>query len=270
MSVAFLPGIAALLALVPALFFGRPGQDTRSRTVFWLSLAAAAIGPGSFAALQLAGGWRTGLGHALWLAIAASATLFVLVAARVEAARRLAPLLAGYLLLVGILAMAWLHVPSRPLRAPDWSAWLLLHVAVAVVAYALVTLAAVAGIAITLQERALRLKAPTRFTRSLPAIAEGEGLQFGLLAAAEALLGLTVVSGIVVNRILGHGWLGIDHKTVLSLLAFALIGGLLLLHLRLGISGRRAARLGLGAYLLLTLAYPGVKLVTDVLIAPRL
>ncbi len=34
-----------------------------------------------------------------------------------------------------------------------------------------------------------------------------------------------------------------------------------------GIRGRRAARWALLAYLLLTLAYPGVKFVTDVLMA---
>jgi 2C-methyl-D-erythritol 2,4-cyclodiphosphate synthase len=60
--------------------------------------------------------------------------------------------------------------------------------------------------------------------------------------------------------------LAFDHKTVLSLLAFAIIGALLVLQFRSGLRGRRAARLVLAAYLLLTLAYPGVKLVTDVLI----
>jgi ABC-type uncharacterized transport system permease subunit len=44
------------------------------------------------------------------------------------------------------------------------------------------------------------------------------------------------------------------------------IGILLLARYRNGIRGRRAARLALLAYLLLTLAYPGVKFVTDVLI----
>jgi ABC-type uncharacterized transport system permease subunit len=41
---------------------------------------------------------------------------------------------------------------------------------------------------------------------------------------------------------------------------------LLLVHRRGGISGRRAARYVLFTYLLLTLAYPGVKFVTDVIV----
>jgi ABC-type uncharacterized transport system permease subunit len=39
------------------------------------------------------------------------------------------------------------------------------------------------------------------------------------------------------------------------------------LHYRSGLRGRRAARVVLVAYLLLTLAYPGVKFVTDVLLS---
>ena len=56
-----------------------------------------------------------------------------------------------------------------------------------------------------------------------------------------------------------------DHKTVLSIGAFAIIGALLLAHHKTGMRGRKAARLALLAYLLLSLGYVGVKLVTDVL-----
>ena len=61
-------------------------------------------------------------------------------------------------------------------------------------------------------------------------------------------------------------FLALDHKTLLSFLAFGVIGLLLILHHRSGLRGRRATRLVLLAYLLLTLAYPGVKVVTDLLI----
>jgi ABC-type uncharacterized transport system permease subunit len=59
----------------------------------------------------------------------------------------------------------------------------------------------------------------------------------------------------------------LSHKTLLAVLAFLVIGLLLLLHYRSGLRGRRAARVVLVAYLLLTLAYPGVKFVTDVLLS---
>ena len=57
-----------------------------------------------------------------------------------------------------------------------------------------------------------------------------------------------------------------DHKTVLSVLTFVIIGVLLLLNRGSGLRGRRAARIVLLAYLLIALAFPGVKFVTDVLI----
>jgi ABC-type uncharacterized transport system permease subunit len=38
-------------------------------------------------------------------------------------------------------------------------------------------------------------------------------------------------------------------------------------HFWIGIRGRRAARIVLLAYLLITLAYPGVKFVTDVVLS---
>ena len=60
--------------------------------------------------------------------------------------------------------------------------------------------------------------------------------------------------------------LAFDHKTILTITAFTLIAGVLLLHFRTGMRGRKVARLALAAYLLLTLGYPGVKFVTDILL----
>jgi ABC-type uncharacterized transport system permease subunit len=58
-----------------------------------------------------------------------------------------------------------------------------------------------------------------------------------------------------------------NHKTVFALSAFLVIVLLLFLRAKSGLRGRRAARLLLLAYLLISLAYPGVKFVTDVILA---
>jgi ABC-type uncharacterized transport system permease subunit len=120
--------------------------------------------------------------------------------------------------------------------------------------------------AVFLQERALKRKQPTSLTGLLPSIAGGEALELRLLAAAELVLGLGIVTGMALQVLTTDRLLLFDHKTLLSLLAFAVIGALLILRHRSGLRGRRAARLVLLAYLLLTLAYPGVKFVTDVLL----
>jgi len=262
-------GLSAVATLVPVALVPRgmsPQRTDRAGPAYWGALALAVCGPSALVLLQQGDGWRTGVAAALWLGVAVSIILFALLACASGAMRRLTPILAGYLVLIGVVALLWEQAPERPLRGSTRPIWLEIHIAVALIGYGLLTLAAVAGIGAVFQERALRTKQLNGFTRSLPSIAEGERLQTRLLMAVEALLALTLVTGVVVNRAAGAGWLVLDHKTVLSLLAFAVIGALLLLHFRFGLSGRRAARFGLMAYLLLTLAYPGVKFVTDVVI----
>ncbi len=96
-------------------------------------------------------------------------------------------------------------------------------------------------------------------------MAESEALEVAFLAAAEAVLALGVTSGMAAEHFRHATLLPFDHKTVLSLAAFAVIGALLVARRVNGLRGRRVARWALLAYLLLTLAYPGVKFVTDVL-----
>jgi ABC-type uncharacterized transport system permease subunit len=83
----------------------------------------------------------------------------------------------------------------------------------------------------------------------------------------EGVLSIGLVTGMILAYRETGQILPFDHKTVLSIAAFVVIAGLLVAHYRSGMRGRRAARVVLLAYLLLTLGYPGVKFVTDVLMA---
>ncbi|MCH8810113.1 MAG: cytochrome c biogenesis protein CcsA [Proteobacteria bacterium] len=91
-------------------------------------------------------------------------------------------------------------------------------------------------------------------------------LEVRLLGVSEAVLALGIATGMARQFLSSGRLLVFDHKTLLAILAFALIAVLLILHQRSGLRGQNAARLILVAYLLLTLAYLGVKFVTDVLI----
>ena len=257
--------IAAIASLVPATLVAlQPAARRDGR--FWLLLAVACAGPLARAVSALAPAWHTSLSGALWITIAASAALFILVAALAREAWRLAPILLPYLMLLGALATIWQQAPERPLVAAP-AVWLDLHILVSVATYGLLTIAAVAGAAVLIQERALKRKQPGGFNQRLPAMAACEALQTRLLAATELVLGLGLVTGMATQYAVSGAVLRFDHKTLFSLLAFAVIGGLLLVQARSGVAGRRAARFALLAYLLLTLAYPGVKFVTDVLLA---
>ncbi len=98
-------------------------------------------------------------------------------------------------------------------------------------------------------------------------MAAAEALQVRLLAAAGAVLGLDILSGMAVEYVTMGRLFELSHKTLLTVLAFGVIVAVLTVHQRTGLAGRRAARVVLLAYLLLTLGYPGVKFVTDVLMA---
>ncbi len=263
--------LTALFALVPAsvVTFARTGTRTAGGrdTVFWAVMALAVAGPTLWAMAQLGGTWRTGLSITLWVSIAACMVLFTGLSATTRTAWRLAPLLLPYLLLVGVFATLTIEGPEPTLLGSAPTVWIDLHIAVSVVTYALLTLAAVAALAAFLQERALKAKRPTLLTRLLPSMADSEALQVRLLIASEVVLGLGLVTGMTVLYFEQGALLRLDHKTLLSVAAFFVIGSLLIAHALTGIRGRRGARFVLLAFLLLTLAYPGVKFVTGILIS---
>jgi len=175
--------------------------------------------------------------------------------------------LAIYAVVMGIAGAIFEAVPREHLPPVNSAAWLDLHIVVSIATYGLATVAAVAGIAVLLQERALKQKRSSPLLQALPAVAEGERLFTSLLAAAEVVLGVGVLSGMATQYLLSGRLLVLDHKTLFSLLAFVVIGLLLWLNWSTGLRGRRASRFVLAAYLLLTLAYPGVKFVRDVLLS---
>ncbi len=268
MSNSLLFSLLALAALVPAAVAPvvRGGGTLAARDgLYWSLMGVAIAGPAVWIVAQIGDVWRTGLAPALWLSIADSLVLFAIIAAMSRVAWRLTPLLLAYLFLLGVLATIWQHEPERPLSANPPEAWLQAHILVSISAYGLLTLAAVAGCGVFLQERALKLKRPTPFTRQLPSIAEGERLQVRLLIASESVLAIALITGMTIEWLERGRFLVFDHKSVLSITTFIVIGLLLWLHHKGGLGGRRGARYVLYAYLLLTLAYPGVKFVTDVL-----
>lgn len=262
----FLYDFGALVSLVP-LGLVNQRQAPRKDALFWLAVAVAVAGPAIHAAGQVMGPWHTGFAMALWVAIAVSMAIFAGLAAGTRNAWRMAPLLAPYMVALGLLAAIWRTAVGPQLAAPVPLGWLELHIGVSVVTYGLLTLSAVAALAAFLQERALKRKQRTPLTSILPPVADSESLSGRLLAASEVVLGVGLATGMAVQYMETQRLLEVDHKTTLSILAFVVILALLASRRLWGVRGRAAARGILVAYLLLTLAYPGVKFVTDVILA---
>lgn len=266
MSREFLFGLSALFALMPAVSLALR-RDGKRDAILWSALAMAVLGPGVWSVVQISDRWHTGLSTNLWATIAVSLLLFALVAAVSRQAWRLTPLVAAYMVVLTVFALAWQHAPQGELDAAVPAGWVAVHIGLSVATYALVTIAAVSACAAFLQERALKLKRPTALTRSLPSVADCERILVRLLIAGETVLGLGLVTGLAVQVAETGGLPAIDHKVVLTITAFLVIGGLLAAHFLSGLRGRTAIRFVLLGYLLLTLGYPGVKFVTDVMLA---
>lgn len=259
--------ISALASLLPAssqaLFRKTPSRDA----IFWLFLSIAVAGPLAWVVINTSGTWKTDLGVALWMTVAATMMLYAIVAIVTRHGWRLVPLVAPYMMILGAIATVWESTPGEPMIADSQRAtWIGVHIVTSVVTYALVTLAAVAAWAAWLKERALKRKKLTSLTNLLPSVTDSETLLVNLLKLGEFVLALGLATGLALQYIETGDIFTVNHKTLLSVAAFVVIGGLLLCYHSVGLRGRLIVRVVLSAYLLLTLGYPGVKFVTDVLI----
>jgi len=257
--------IAALLALLPAALLPFRRQVSRPDGLFWALLLVALLGAASYSFAASGNGWNSSFSQALWLSIVCSLALFLLLAVVTPQAWRLSALLCPYLVLMGLLAVVW-GGAEAVVATESPGSWLQFHILVSLLTYGFCTLAAMAAASVFFQERALKRKVTGLLSQILPSIADGESMEFRLLAASEIILLLGMVSGFAERYVSGQSLLALDHKSLFSLIAFAFIGVLLLLQAQRGLRGRQAARWVLIAYLLLALAYPGVKFVSDVML----
>ncbi len=258
--------LSAIVALLPSALLPLRRDHGRD-LLFWLVLLVAVAGPLILVLASMASAWRTDLSMTLWVTVAATMIVFAATAAVTREGWRLTQLISSYMACLGILAIIWSQAQHKPIPADAPSGWIGAHITVSVVTYALVTLAAVAALAAFLQERALKRKHPTTLTRLLPSVADCESLLVRLLVLGELVLALGLATGMALQHEETGSLLVFDHKTVLTVTTFAVIGVLLWAHFKTGLRGRKAARIVLLAYLLLTLGYPGVKFVTDVIMA---
>lgn len=138
------------------------------------------------------------------------------------------------------------------------------HLAVAFLAYALLAVAALHAVFMTLLEK--RLHRGGLPDNNLPPLLTLEALLFRTLAAGFVLLTLTVASGILFSEELFGQPFTFTHKVVLALLSWATFGVLLAgRHFR-GWRGRTALNWTMAGFVLLILAYLGTQFVMQVLL----
>ena len=146
------------------------------------------------------------------------------------------------------------------------------HIAVAIMAYSSLTIAAFHAVLMAVQEASLhtppggRLGWFASMIERLPALLTMERLLFRLIAFGFALLTLTVLSGIVFSEELFGRAMKWDHKTIFTMLSWILFGLLLAGRRWRGWRGRTALSFTLSGFATLLLAYVGSRFVLEVVL----
>ena len=155
-----------------------------------------------------------------------------------------------------------LFFPGQPLQASA-SAWLPLHWALGIASYGLFAVAVVHALLMLRAEDRIRHAAEPG--SGLPLLTL-ERLTFRFVGAGFVLLSATLLAGLLFDeQLYGTAWKW-SHKTVFSLLSWAVFAVLLIGRLRFGWRGWRAARLLFTGAGLLLLAYVGSRFVLEIIL----
>jgi ABC-type uncharacterized transport system permease subunit len=164
-------------------------------------------------------------------------------------------------------ALAVLVSTFTPYSGSDLTAYspgMLAHIGSSIVAYAMLTLAAIQSGLLAIQDRHLRQKQTRGIVQVLPPLQLMETMLFELIWAGVILLSLSIVSGIFfVDDIFAQH---LVHKTVLAIFAWLLFSVLLWGRYQLGWRSQTAVRFTLAGFALLMLAYFGSKMVLELVL----
>jgi ABC-type uncharacterized transport system permease subunit len=255
---------AAFLYAACALLPSRQGAVISGLSALAWAVHGAALWTGAFQPNGLRIGFAIMLSAALWVSVAAywfENRNFAL-----DGLRRLVMPCACA---AALLPMVF---PGEVMSLQNQSSAFGWHVAVAVLAYSTLTIAAFHAVLMALQETRLHartLPAGGWFGGALdqlPALLTMEKLLFRLIWIGFVLLSLTVLSGVVFSEQLFGRALRWDHKNIFALLSWILFAALLAGRRWRGWRGKTALRFTLAGFATLALAYVGSRFVLEVVL----
>lgn len=254
---------AAILYAVCALLPSRQGAAISGVTALAWALHGAALWPDMVSNGALRVGFALMLSAALWISVAAywiENRNFALDGLR----RMVMPCAAIAAVLPPLFPGSLMPVQAQT-PAFGW------HVAVAVMAYSTLTIAAFHAVLMALQEARLHTRsAKPGFLGAaidqLPALLTMEKLLFRMISIGFVLLSLTVLSGVVFSEQVFGKALRWDHKNVFALLSWLLFAALLAGRRWRGWRGKTALRFTLAGFATLALAYVGSRFVLEVVL----
>ncbi|MEF9929092.1 MAG: cytochrome c biogenesis protein CcsA [Massilia sp.] len=254
---------AAFLYAVCALLPSRRAPAISAVTAGAWALHGVSLGMDVMVPGRLRVGFAIMLSSALWVSVAAywlENRNFAL-----DGMRRLVMPFAAVAALLPLLFPGTLTPLAGKSPAFGW------HIAVAVLAYSTLTIAAFHAVLMALQESRLHTRSESRgFIGSaldqLPALLTMEKLLFRVIWIGFILLSLTVLSGFVFSEQVFGRPLLLDHKSVFALLSWALFAALLAGRRWRGWRGKTALRFTLAGFATLALAYVGSRFVLEVIL----
>ena len=146
--------------------------------------------------------------------------------------------------------------------APGWE--LTAHILLSMAAAALLLAAAVTALVLVFLDRRLRMRRVAHLSTVLPPLDALEKVMFRLIGTGFVILTLALLTGFVFVTDLHAQHL--EHKTILSCIAWVLFGVLLIGRVRYGWRGRPAVLWTLSGFGFLILSYFGSKFVLEYLL----
>ena len=166
--------------------------------------------------------------------------------------------------LAALILILSLYFPSQEhiSQAYDWQ--MNTHILSSILAFSLLSIAALQAIFLAIQEQQLRQHPPNKLILSLPSLQSMEILLFQLISTGIILLTLSLASGFffIENLFAQH----LVHKTILSILAWLIFSALLFGRVRYGWRGQTATQWTLIGFTFLLLAYFGSKMVLELIL----
>ena len=140
------------------------------------------------------------------------------------------------------------------------------HISIAMLAYSLLTIAALHALLMAVVEHRLHHPAMPTVMTNLPPLLTMETLLFRVIWVGFILLTLTLISGIVFSEEVFGQPLKFTHKTLFGIISWCVFAALLAGRQFYGWRGRIAIRWTLAGFIILFLAYLGSKYVLEVIL----
>lgn len=175
-------------------------------------------------------------------------------------------LIAPIALVAAIAVLLPLALPSlRPLENTELPAFKA-HLLIAMLAYSLLTIAALHAILMTIVEYRLHHPAMSPILTNLPPLLVMEKILFRIIWTGFLLLTMTLLSGIIFSQEVFGQSVTFSHKTLFGFISWGVFAALLIGRQFYGWRGRTAIRWTLAGFIILLLAYIGSKFVLEIIL----